>query len=240
MTDKDMALPASQDRATAASQSNPQAVSSIAGIPSAEPRALVFADDHLGPPLLYACPTCRLAYSVASVGLSNAYDMAKNCEHCRPKQYVCDTCGEECPKYWTRCSGCRHDARVKSATEIPDDGGPYFAFGDDRMFWELDEAADEGHEWVCPTTVAYPRISAENVLDNVTEDMFEDASVDDLVGVDELCAAIEAFNTAQSTKTYWADETRKIRVPAQAGEAGTAETGTGSVHEHAVSEGNAP
>jgi len=46
----------------------------------------------------------------------------------------------------------------------------------------------------------------DDVLENLLGDMFEDASVDDLEGV-------EAFNAAQKTQTWWGDEKRKIRVP---------------------------
>jgi hypothetical protein len=46
--------------------------------------------------------------------------------------------------------------------------------------------------------------------------MHEDASVDDLDAVDAFYAAVEAFNKAQKTQSWWGDNKRKIAVPKDA------------------------
>ena len=70
---------------------------------------------------------------------------------------------------------------------------------------------------ICPTKEVPPTLDADDIIDGLLSDMHEDADVDDLNGVDAFFAAVKAFNEAQTTRTYWADETRKIRVPAPAG-----------------------
>ena len=45
-----------------------------------------------------------------------------------------------------------------------------------------------------------------------------DASVDDLVATEPFIEAVKAFNDAQTQRTFWADEKRKIRVPAREAE----------------------
>lgn len=181
--------------------------------PEGEPIILVAIDDPEQKPKLFACRTCGRGYSVKEIGVQMARDLATNCTNCFPKQYTCDMCGCETRQYWTRCDRCRYEAKLAAATEVPDDGGPYCAFDGDTYYTELDQAADDGHQWVSPCNVTYPKIDADDVLENLLGDMFEDASVDDLEGVEAFNAAVEAFNVAQKTKTWWGDEKRKIRVP---------------------------
>lgn len=181
---------------------------------SLEPIVLVAADDPEQEPKLFACRTCGNAYSVRMVGIQNARDMAENCRKCHPKKYVCDTCGCDTPEYWTRCDKCRYEVKLAAAEEVPDDGGPYCAFDGDTYFQDLEEAADNGLEWVSPCNITYPRIDADSVLENLLDDMHEDASTDDMDGVEAFYAAVKAFNEAQTTQSWWGDDKRKIRVPA--------------------------
>lgn len=179
-----------------------------------EPIVLVAMDDPQQHPKLFACRSCGLAHSVKQVGIQNARDLAINCQRCNPKQYKCDMCGCDTPEYWTRCDKCRYEAKLEAATEVPDDGGPYCTFDGDTYYTELEEAADNGHQWVSPCHITYPKIDADDVLDNLLSDMHEDASVDDLDGVDAFYQAVKAFNEAQTYQSWFGDNKRKIRVPA--------------------------
>lgn len=176
-----------------------------------DPIILVALNDPDQKPKLFACPTCGVCQSIKHQPEEQARRLASEC--CQPRKYICDTCGVDTPQYRTRCHSCADNARIGAATEIEDDGGPYFGFGVEQMYHELEEARDDGLDWVQPCKVTYPRIDIDAVLEAVIEEMFEDASVDDLYGVDDLDAAIKAFNDRQTTKTYWGDATRKIRVP---------------------------
>ena len=192
---------------------------------------ILVARDNPDKPLLYACPKCGAVHS-PTIYLANkeashkaAREAAEDCYSCKT-HYNCDTCDAETPKGWTRCRSCREAAILAKATEVPDDGGPYCVFDGDEYFFDLEEARVAGCEWVSPCKVHYANIDPDSILENVTADMFEDASVDDLDGVDALIAAVKAFNDAQTVPTYFGDSTRKINV-AQAMEARSAET-TGS------------
>lgn len=183
-----------------------------------EPIVLVRLDDPDRKPQLYACPKCGRANSplIYACKSERAHEVARqaaiDCYDCRPNA-VCE-CGEECPKGWTRCGACRLNDKLAKAVEIPDDGGPYCAFGGDTYYHEMDQAADDGAEWVSPCNITYPRIDPDSVLENLLDDMHEDASVDDLDGTDAFIAAVKVFNEAQKTRLLWGDDTRKIRVPA--------------------------
>lgn len=179
---------------------------------------LVRAGDAEQKPLLYACATCGSVHSPRiyacrdEVAHETARKAAEDCYNCRTHN-VCQYCESECPKGWTACGACRFARKLEAAAEVEDDGGPYFEFLGDRMYHELREAAEDGVEWVSPCTETYPQLNADNILENLLDDMHEDASVDDLDATEAFCAAVEAFNTAQTTQTYWADVKRKIRVP---------------------------
>lgn len=184
---------------------------------------LVRSDDPDRKPLLYACPKCGIAHSPKTyvgpteVCHQTARQAAEDCYNCKPNN-IC-ACGAECPKFYTSCDSCRYEKKLAAAKEVPDDGGPYCAFDGDTYYSDMDEAADDGCEWVSPCEITYPKIDGDDLLDSLISDMHEDASVDDLVGVDALLEAVKVFNEAQTQQSWWADTKRKIRVPKQGGEA---------------------
>ena len=63
-----------------------------------------------------------------------------------------------------------------------------------RDWHDADEAAPH-YVWACKG-VAIPKASIEDVIDNILDNMWEGSNPSDLSGVDELEAAIEAFNEA--------------------------------------------
>ena len=193
------------------------------GRATAEPIVLVAKGDPNNNPLLYACARCGAIHSpniyLASkeVKHETAYKAAQDCYTCKT-HYNCDTCGCETPKGWTRCESCRFDRVFNAAEEIADNGGPYCAFDGDIYYHDLEEAHDDGCEWVSPCHIEYPRLDSDSILEGLLEDMHEEASTDDLEGVDEFVAAVKAFNDAQRCQSWWGDNKRKINV-AQAIEA---------------------
>ena len=150
---------------------------------------LVRADDPQQKPLLYACPKCGSVHSPRiyacrdELAHETARAAAEDCYTCKTHN-ICRDCGAECPKGWLACDQCRFARKLESAIEVPDDGGPYCDFGGDTFYTDITEASDAGIEWVSPCEVTYPRISADNVLENLLDDMHEDASVDDLVATE--------------------------------------------------------
>lgn len=178
------------------------------------------ADDPEKKPLLYACPKCGSAHSptiyLATTERQHqaAREAAENCYNCKTHN-VC-ACGAECSKHFTVCEKCQFEKRLSAAEEVPDDGGPYCAFDGDTYYSDLEQAQDDGIEWVSPCNITYPRIDASDIFDGLLSDMHEDADIYDLRGTDEFEAAVEAFNKAQTAQTWWGDSKRKIRVPAKA------------------------
>jgi hypothetical protein len=183
------------------------------------PIVLCRVDDPERKPLLYACGKCGRIHSPMAylakneVAHATALEAARDCYDCKTHS-TCKDCGAECPKTWTSCEPCRYQRKLAAAIEVPDDGGPYCAFDGDTYFTELEEASDAGLEWVSPCDVSYPRIDGESVLDNLLNDMHEDASIDDMDGVDVFLAAVDVFNKAQRCQSWFGDVKRKIRVPA--------------------------
>jgi nucleoside-diphosphate kinase len=83
----------------------------------------------------------------------------------------------------------------------------------DGFYTSPAEAADAGETGVFGARFQTFRIDAGALIEGVTEDTHEDASVDDLNGVDELCAAIEQFNRAQTRGWFEMDDTKWQSIP---------------------------
>ena len=221
-------------RAVAPSDLSRSAAQPEALIPSAEPLILIAKGDPEETPLLYVCAKCGSVHSPAiylarkEVQHATALEAARDCYSCKTHN-VC-ACGAECPKSWTACETCRFKKKFDAAVEVDDDGGPYFEFDGDRYYHDLSEAAADGVDWVCPTTVTYPRLDADSIFENLMDQMHEDASPDDLDATKKFRAAVARFNKAQTTASYWMDSKRKIRVPRDSDGSGeadeTAETGS--------------
>ena len=79
----------------------------------------------------------------------------------------------------------------------------------DSYYESVEEAIDqfiEGQEpeyvWACKNQ-GIPRIDLEDVTCNLLENMWEDAELSDLHGVEELSAALDAFNEANKSIKVW-------------------------------------
>ena len=189
-----------------------------------DPIILVADGDPKREPLLYACAKCGAVHSPKTylakkeVAHQAAREAAADCYSCKTHSN-CQDCGKETYKGWLRCQDCSDQRKLDAATEVPDNGGPYCQFNGDSYYHDLEQAADDGLLWVSPCDATFPRIDPDNVLDGLLSDMFEDASVDDLDGVDAFYAAVKAFNDAQKTPTFFGNNKFKIKVPAQGIEA---------------------
>lgn len=213
-------------------------------IPSRKARILVFADDAEQKPRLYACPMCGLAHSPKTFLAREAEqhraarEAAEDCYNCKTHSN-CQYCGVECGKGWTACEACRLQRKLEAAVEVPDDGGPYCEVGGDTYYSGMDEVQDAGLEWVSSCIISYPRIDADSVLENLLDDMHEDASTDDMDGVPAFYAAVKAFNEAQTHQSWFGDDKRKIRVPRRDSDGSPkgGDSEAGSVHDSADPKG---
>lgn len=158
---------------------------------------------------VFYCSECRAVF--------NSEDQAASCHGMRECQCgnkierryspVCDACQR---LEWKRKSAeeerNRFDAAKKiSAAEYM--GGMVYSCN--RYYADVDEAIDqylEGQEpeyvWACKD-VGIPMATSENIVDNLLDNMWEDADPSDLNGLDELDEAIKAFNEANRAIHVW-------------------------------------
>ncbi|HZP06812.1 MAG TPA: hypothetical protein VFB43_18070 [Terracidiphilus sp.] len=137
-------------------------------------------------------------------------------------ELICE-CGKKVERtYDTKCLDCR-DAewrererikeaeRFEKATKIlPSEYKGGMVYGrDDRYYEDVESAIDdylEGQEpeyiWACKD-VGVVKATTESLYENMLEHMWEDADVNDLNGVDELEAAVAAFNIANESISVW-------------------------------------
>jgi hypothetical protein len=156
-----------------------------------------------------ACSECRL------VALNE--QVAQQC--CRPR--VCP-CGVEIDKRrgWTACDDCRAKTRAEeekvrfnkaAKVHARDYTGRMIYSEGFQEFFTLDDYADrnecddiESEEYVWGTVSTGISIDAESVVESALDDHHEDA-YDQIVNVDCLQDAIDAWIAEQDVETFYAD-----------------------------------
>ena len=121
----------------------------------------------------------------------------------------CQDCNS---KAWRERMDREEMARYEKAVKVPQaEWTGYQVFWDDRYFDTVEEAvehaeADGGstpeYIWAAKNQ-GVPKATIEDLVSRLVEDMWEDAEVDDLNGVDELQTAVDAFNEANKSVTVW-------------------------------------
>ncbi len=151
---------------------------------------------------------------------------------------LCD-CGKKMDwneRFCAKCSACRQkdfeekerakeleryrDARL--ITEAEYDGG--MIYSGDRYYDSVEDLIEhcEAYEtpipvyvWACKN-VGLPLVDISDITDRLIEEGWEDMDESDLYGVDELNAAIDAFNEAnRDVAVYQADYSTAIKLDAQ-------------------------
>jgi hypothetical protein len=166
-------------------------------------------------PLLYACAKCGSVYSPRiyaandEVSHKTAREAAEHCYNCRTHN-VCSDCGTECDKLYTKCAPCRHKSKLERTAEVPLDGiEECFGFSDGEFYRSLAEAADAGEDWVHPATFRPFKIDVESLVDATLDDHHDEATPDDLKGLDALAAAVRMFNEAQTGGSFDCDNAKR-------------------------------
>jgi hypothetical protein len=176
--------------------------------------------DIFQPVKAYYCSECRI--------VKRTQEEAEKC--CVPHR--CDTCGAELERYRTRCDKCRDKFRQARLAEMLEraekleswDGwvyyenagyqDGYFQSVDDLIEWLADNVDFESDwpEYVFVCKGRFDGIRLDRVLEDIEQDMYEDVR-NDLHGIPELEAAINAFNTANvGVLTYEPDYSKAVRV----------------------------
>ena len=168
---------------------------------------------------VFYCSECRAVFA--------SKEQAENCHGER----LC-ACGKKIEvRYHSECSICwsnksqeeenkREAARFEKATKIPEsEYTGEMVYDADKFYTDIDDAIDPylpGQEpdyvWACKD-VGVPLATTESLYENLIENMWEDADVSDLHGVDELEAAVTTFNEAnKAVHVYQPDYTTAILV----------------------------
>lgn len=139
------------------------------------------------------------------------------------KRGYCTQCGGVCEPYTSGCRTCfeakafvADQQRLRSASVVDAAGYDGWVFSDghgynEGYFYSLDElfewCDDEGIEPPCyvhpcePT--APPQVSVDYLLDCIADNEWEGFDAEnDLVGVDELAKAVDAFNAKQRSQAW--------------------------------------
>jgi hypothetical protein len=177
-----------------------------------DPIVLIRADDPDKKPLMYACAKCghctspRIFACKDDLAHETAKRMASDCYNCRTHN-VCSGCGAKCEKIYTACKKCRY-AKIVAGAELVeiDDEDPCYAL-DGHFYSSAEEARENGEEYVFPCVMRHFNLEPFHVEELILQDHHDDADTNELVGYDELLAAIERFNKAQNNGSY--DEDRK-------------------------------
>ena len=171
---------------------------------------------------VWFCQTCR------SVACSQA--SAEQC--CKP--YKCEVCGQEvATKYWTICKSCRDIAdanaervRFEKADKVHADWYDGWVYceghGNNGFSESLEEMLkgcyDDGcdrpqYVWACKSK-EFVKVRLSRVLEDICEEGYEDFETDDLNGLEELKAAVIAFELANKMHVaYEPDYKRAILIP---------------------------
>ena len=151
---------------------------------------------------VFYCSECRVVHATEK--------QAQRCHGealCACGEKIEDRYGDLCPKCrmkeWAAKDAVREAEHFEKATKIAEaEYKGEMVYLDDKYFSEVEDAIDDylpGQEpeyvWACKDQ-GVPLANAESIYENLLENMWEDADVSDLNGVDELEAAVKAFNEA--------------------------------------------
>jgi hypothetical protein len=173
-----------------------------------EPIVPVKLGDPTQKPMLFACSKCGRVHSwkiyacQEAEAIKTAREAAADCYDCR-EHNICQHCGEKCEKNWTACDSCRHKNRLAACEKVAAESiEECFAFDGDEFFSSPEDALDAGVTLVQPAELRHFGIDVDRLIETILDDHHEDASQDDLNGLDELIAAVEKFNEAQTSGSY--------------------------------------
>lgn len=167
---------------------------------------------------VHYCGKCR--------NVARTKEQADQC--CLPT--VC-ACGAEAQQYHTQCRACENKAnderertRFEKAEKVTEWDGPIYSDGHgyhDGYFESLEDFEDwfanaeeverPAYVWTCDV---HPIISLDydNVIENASQEAYEDWEPTALKLSKELTEAIEAFNEANKGETYWTYNSKRALV----------------------------
>lgn len=197
-----------------------------------EPVPLLHAGN--GKAVAYACGTCGTVQGGKHHGLAHAKEAAVRCCLWRDR---CNGCGREIERQQSTCIECRSRQswertrdRARKAKIIEDRGEPVCCEQSGGEWGEGYSSSVEAHldywaddhlgrstppPFVFATTPCTPQVDQQQIDESMMDELHEDFEITDLPGHDELCAAVETFNSRQTPASYMVDYTRVIVLDAE-------------------------
>jgi len=182
------------------------------------------------------CSECGQVAAPGNLDISEkcctCYDCGKPIPKDERVRYANDHGGNGYSLYHRACERMRHAriqaGQLEAAQVVTDYTGPVYCEGrhgsyGDGYFADVDELAEDldtepAHAAAvryafCCTEEPFPGVNCANILENLCEEMFEDAA-DQLEGVVAFGAACDAFNKANERLiSFREDLTRKVAIP---------------------------
>jgi hypothetical protein len=159
---------------------------------------------------IYHCEKCRIVHRTKQ--------FADKC--CAP--LLC-ACGAGCPQYYTACDECRRKkyvekerARFEAAEKVTEWSGAVFSDGyglnegyfssvaDFLDYWasEHDEEELPEYVWTCDSH-SFCQLNYDHIIENATQESYDDWDRDEIEGAEALKAAIETFNEVNKHHVSW-------------------------------------
>jgi hypothetical protein len=168
---------------------------------------------------VFYCSECRAVFGTKDAAILCHGERVCSCGGKITGRYQakCDSCqGKE----WKAEEAVREQDRFEKAQKIAESDyyGDMVSDGD-KFYDSVEEAIDGylvGQEpeyvWACKN-IGVPLATTESLYENLLENMWEEADVNDLNGVDELEDAVTAFNEAnKSIHVYHPDYSKAILI----------------------------
>ena len=157
---------------------------------------------------VYYCSECKVVHK--------SIESADEC--CKP--YKCTVCEGTAPRYHTMCKECyritTENKRFEKAEKLTSFDGQVYC-GDTfypDLDYVMDELSEDPPEYVWATKpVNFVSIRTDRITEMAVDEdeAYEDFECDEILGVDELTAAIEAFNLANKHHvSYVPDYTKAV------------------------------
>jgi hypothetical protein len=159
---------------------------------------------------IFFCSQCRIVHRSQEEAEWCHGEKLCSCGKKITQGYYQRKCNECDSKEWKEKERKKESERFEAATKITEAEykGEHVYCGD-KYYDSVEDAIDqylEGQEpeyvWAC-IDKSLPSVDVEDVTSNLLDNMWDDADVSDLYGVDELEAALKAFNEANKGIQLW-------------------------------------
>jgi hypothetical protein len=167
-------------------------------------------DGEYKPCAIYFCSTCRVVHRTKDEAEWCHGERLCACGQKITQGYYQRICSECQSKEWREKNRIKEADRFEAAKKITvaEYTGEHVYLGD-SYYDSAEEAVDQflkGQEpeyvWAC-CEHGIQKLDASDVVQNIVENMWEDADYSDLNGMDELQAALDAFNKANESIQLW-------------------------------------